>query len=131
MRHADLIKLNDEELYELSAAFGSPYHSLEQNLRYLAGHTDTAHICITLGQHGAVYFRHGKILAHHGFRVSMADSVGAGDSFLAGFLFQMLSGASPEDTLAFACAIGALNVTRHGAVPDISLAEIQALMHPE
>ena len=131
MRHADLIKLNDEELYELSAAFASPYHSLEQNLRYLAGHTDTAHICITLGQHGAVYFRHGKILAHHGFRVSMADSVGAGDSFLAGFLFQMLSGASPEDTLAFACAIGALNVTRHGAVPDISLAEIQALMHPE
>ena len=131
MRHADLIKLNDDELYELSAAFGSPYHSLEQNLRYLAGHTDTAHICITLGQHGAVYFRHGKILAHHGFRVSMADSVGAGDSFLAGFLFQMLSGASPEDTLAFACAIGALNVTRHGAVPDISLAEIQALMHPE
>ena len=131
MRHADLIKLNDDELYELSAAFGSPYHSLEQNLRYLAGHTDTAHICITLGQHGAVYFRHGKILAHHGFRVSIADSVGAGDSFLAGFLFQMLSGASPEDTLAFACAIGALNVTRHGAVPDISLAEIQALMHPE
>ena len=131
MQQADFIKLNDDELYELSAAFGSPYHSLEQNLRYLAGHTDTAHICITLGQHGAVYFRHGKILAHHGFRVSMADSVGAGDSFLAGFLFQMLSGASPEDTLAFACAIGALNVTRHGAVPDISLAEIQALMHPE
>ena len=110
-----------------------PHYEPERVLSLMrhADLTDTAHICITLGQHGAVYFRHGKILAHHGFRVSMADSVGAGDSFLAGFLFQMLSGASPEDTLAFACAIGALNVTRHGAVPDISLAEIQALMHPE
>lgn len=131
MRHADLIKLNDDELYELSAAFGSPYHSLEQNLRYLAGHTDTAHICITLGQHGAVYFRHGKILAHHGFRVSMADSVGAGDSFLAGFLFQMLSGASPEDTLAFACAMGALNASLQGATPDLPYDGIMQLVRQQ
>ncbi|MBH5328713.1 carbohydrate kinase [Eikenella sp. S3360] len=130
MRSAHLIKLNDEELYELAAAFGSPYRSLEQNLRYLAGHTDTEHICVTLGQHGALYFRHGEILAHHGFRVNVADSVGAGDSFLAGFLHQLLSGAAPADTLAFACAIGALNVTRHGATPPISLEEVQTLMHP-
>lgn len=130
MRHADLIKLNDEELYELATAFGSPYHSLEQNLRYLAGHTDTEHICVTLGQHGALYFRHGDILAHHGFRVSVADTVGAGDSFLAGFLHQMFSGSAPADTLAFACAIGALNVTRPGATPGISLEEVRTLMHP-
>ncbi|OAM27839.1 carbohydrate kinase [Eikenella longinqua] len=130
MQQAHLIKLNDEELYELAAAFGSPYRSLEQNLHYLARHTRTDHLCVTLGQHGALYFRHGEILAHHGFHVNVADTVGAGDSFLAGFLHQLLSGAAPADTLAFACAIGALNVTRHGATPAISLAEIRALMQP-
>ena len=36
MKQADLVKLNDDELYELAEAFGSPYRSLEQNMRYLA-----------------------------------------------------------------------------------------------
>lgn len=131
MRHADLIKLNDDELYELAAAFGSPYHSLSQNLHYLAETTNTSYICVTLGSHGAVYFHCGEIFAHHGFRVSVADTVGAGDSFLAGFLYRTLSGTAPADTLAFACALGALTVSKRGATPNISAHEVHKLMHPE
>ena len=30
MKQSDMVKLNDDELYELAAAYGSPYHSIEQ-----------------------------------------------------------------------------------------------------
>ena len=131
MKQADLVKLNDDELYELAEAFGSPYRSLEQNMRYLAGHTDTPHLCVTLGAHGAVYLNNGRFHAHHGYRVKVADTVGSGDSFLAGFIFKLLSGSPPEEILAFACAMGALNASLHGATPDLPYDGIMQLVRQQ
>ena len=131
MKQADLVKLNDDELYELAEAFGSPYRSLEQNMRYLAGHTDTPHLCVTLGAHGAVYLNNGRFHAHHGYRVKVADTVGSGDSFLAGFIFKLLSGSPPEEILAFACAMGALNASLQGATPDLPYDGIMQLVRQQ
>lgn len=131
MKQSDLVKLNDDELYELAEAFGSPYRSLEQNMRYLAGHTDTPHLCVTLGAHGAVYLNGGRIHAHHGYRVKVADTVGSGDSFLAGFIFKLLSGSPPEEILAFACAMGALNASLQGATPDLPYDGIMQLVRQQ
>ena len=130
MRRSDLVKLNDDELYELAAELGSPYHGLEQNLHYLAQAVGAPHICVTLGAHGAIYYCNGQTHAHHGYRVQVADTVGAGDNFLAGFVYKLLSGASPADTLAFACAWGALAASHHGATPELSLADVEELMNP-
>jgi sugar/nucleoside kinase (ribokinase family) len=47
-------------------------------------------------------------------RVEVVDSVGAGDSFAAGFIHQHLRGAKPADSLAFANAAGAYSTTRAG-----------------
>ena len=44
MQQADFIKFNDDELYEIAAALGSPYRSIEQNIRFLADHTHTSQI---------------------------------------------------------------------------------------
>jgi sugar/nucleoside kinase (ribokinase family) len=46
--------------------------------------------------------------------VDVADSVGAGDSFDAGFIHQFVRGAKTEDCLKFANVVGALSVTRPG-----------------
>lgn len=131
MKQSDLVKLNDDELYELAEAFGSPYRSLEQNMRYLAGHTGTPHLCVTLGAHGAVYLNNGRFHAHHGYRIKVADTVGSGDSFLAGFIFKLLSGSPPEEILAFACAMGALNASLHGATPDLPYDGIMQLVRQQ
>lgn len=131
MQQADFIKFNDDELYEIAAALGSPYRSMEQNLHFIAEHTHTRQICVTLGKHGALYYRDGELFAHHGYRVNVVDTVGAGDSFLAGFIHQFLQRKSPPETLAFACALGLLVASRHGATPEITLSEIDALMHPQ
>ena len=130
MRQADSIKLNDDELHEIATALGSPYRSIEQNIRFIAEHTHTRQICVTLGKHGALYYRDGELFAHHGYRVTVADTVGAGDSFLAGFIHQYLQRKPPQEILAFACALGSLVASRHGATPEVSLAEIEAMMNP-
>ncbi len=46
--------------------------------------------------------------------VDVADHVGAGDSFDAGFLHQFIRGGKIEDCLAFGNIVGALSVTRPG-----------------
>ena len=130
MRQADFIKLNDDELHEIATALGSPYRSIEQNIRFIAEHTHTRQICVTLGKHGALYFCDGELFAHHGYRVTVADTVGASDSFLAGFIHQYLQRKPPQEILAFACALGSLVASRHGATPEVSLAEIEAMMNP-
>ena len=130
MRQADFIKLNDDELHEIATALGSPYRSIEQNIRFIAEHTHTRQICVTLGKHGALYFCDGELFAHYGYRVTVADTVGAGNSFLAGFIHQFLHGKPPQDILAFACALGSLVAAQHGATPEIALAEIEAMMQP-
>ena len=131
MQQADFIKFNDDELYEIAAALGSPYRSIEQNIRFIAERTHTRQICVTLGKHGALYYHDGELFAHHGYRVTVADTVGAGDSFLAGFIHQFLHRKPPQEILAFACALGSLVASRHGATPEIALAEIETMMHPQ
>jgi len=46
--------------------------------------------------------------------VDVADPVGAGDSFDAGFVHQFIRGAKMEECLKFANIVGALSVTRAG-----------------
>lgn len=131
MKQADLIKLNDDELFELADELGSPYYSTEQNIRFIADVTHTHHICVTLGGHGALYFREGEFFAHHGFRVKVADTVGAGDSFLAGFVYKLLQGEQPQDILTFACALGALVASKHGATAEVPMADILRFIDPK
>jgi len=37
----------------------------------------------------------------------------------------------PQEILAFACALGSLVASRHGATPEVSLTEIEAMMNPQ
>lgn len=130
MKQADVVKLNDDELYELSKIYGSPYHGLEQNIVYLAKLTDTDTLCVTLGSHGAVLYKNGEFFRHGGFKIKVADTVGSGDSFLGGLIYQLLNRAEPQYALAFACALGALVASEHGATPDISAERIGRFMNP-
>lgn len=130
MAKADLVKVNDDELYELSDALGSPYHSLEQNIVFLSNKIAGKRLCVTLGEHGAVFYHDGQFCFHGGYRIKVADTVGAGDSFLAAFVYHYLNGNKPKQVLDFACALGAMVAERHGANPDISEAEILRFINP-
>lgn len=128
MNKADFIKFNDDELYEISANLGSPYHSLEQNMLFIAEKTNTQHICVTKGSHGAVLFYNDQLFYNSGYKITVADTVGAGDSFLAGLLSKLLAGIAPQEAINFACALGALVAQEEGANPTISPEAIAEFM---
>lgn len=128
MIKADFIKLNDEELLEISQKMGSPYNSFEQNIKFIAEQTGTTQICVTKGAFGAVLYYNDKFYCNSGYFIKVVDTVGAGDSFLASLLSKLLKGKSPQKSLNFACAVGALVAGSEGANPKLTMKEIKKYM---
>ncbi|AUS06081.1 carbohydrate kinase family protein [Pseudotamlana carrageenivorans] len=131
MRKADFIKFNDDELFEVAAFMGSKFNGLEQNLHYIAENTHTNHICVTKGSHGAVLLYDDNLFYNSGYQIKVADTVGAGDSFLASLISQLLNGITPQIAINFASAVGALVAQREGANPDLSTFDIETFINPK
>ena len=128
MQKADFIKLNDEELREISRELGSPYNSFEQNIKFIAEKTNTKQVCVTKGEFGAVLYYNDKFYYNSGYFIKVVDTVGAGDSFLASLIVKLLRGKSPQKALNYACAVGALVAGQEGANPKINEKEIKKFM---
>jgi fructokinase len=128
MHSADFIKFNDEELLEIATAMQSPFTSLEDNMHFIAELTKVKAMCVTKGKHGALLMWEGQLYENEGFPVEVADTVGAGDSFLAALIASLLTGKAPQSAIDFACAVGALVAEAPGANPEISNAKIDYLM---
>lgn len=128
MKPADCIKFNDDEIIEIAAALHSPFKSLEENMQFIAEKTNAASICVTKGKDGALLLWKGKVYNNAGYPVEVADTVGAGDSFLASLITLLLTGKAPQEALDYACAIGALVAQSHGANPEIASSEIEKMM---
>lgn len=130
MMQSDFIKFNDDELYEIGAFMNSPYHSLEQNILFIAEQTNTKHICVTKGSHGAVLYYNEKMYYNSGYKIEVKDTVGSGDSFLAGLISKLLNDENPQEAIDFACALGAIVAKNEGANPKIPAKEINTFMNP-
>lgn len=124
MNAADFIKFNDEELLEISSFMGSKYNSLEENIQYISEKTSTNSICVTKGKNGAMLFHNNKMYYNAGYPIKVADTVGAGDSFLATVISEILHENNPQNALNLACATGALVASKDGACPEISRQEV-------
>ena len=124
MQIADFIKFNDEELNEISRVMGCQESSLEKQLHFISIKTNTPKICVTKGSDGALLLLNNRLYDQKGFTVQVADTVGAGDSFLATLLEGLLVGKPPELALEKACAMGALVASNTGANPKITPEEL-------
>lgn len=126
MEAADLIKFNDEELAIIQQELGGTKNDLKDQLLFLAEKTNTPTLCVTLGSEGALLYHQGEFYEQSGFPIKVVDTVGAGDSFLATLLSGILLKKSMQDTLANACAMGAMVAGRKGANPQITQEELAA-----
>jgi len=70
----------------------------------------------------------GVLYHNSGYHIDVVDTVGAGDSFLAGLINMLLKKAPPQEAIDFACAIGALVASKAGANPIIVEKEIKKIM---
>jgi 2-dehydro-3-deoxygluconokinase len=101
--------------------------------RILTGHTDPSRaaaaletlgpsqVLITLGERGCLARIDGAAYEVPAPAVTVVDTVGAGDAFVAGYLAELIAGKPPVDRLATAVSAGALAVTAPGdweGMPD-------------
>jgi len=108
-----LIKPNTEELaHALGCEVVSPIAEAQAAAR-LHGQ-GIEHVVISHGADGVNWFSVGSALHATPPKVSVASTVGAGDSLLAGMLHGLLSADTPEQTLRTATAIAAMAVTQIG-----------------
>jgi fructokinase len=128
MLSADLIKFNDEELFEICRNYGFPSQRIDECVSYISENTQSKRICVTLGKDGAVLYVDKKFYKNKGYTVQVKDTVGAGDSFLASLVHCILTHTDPQESLDFACAVGALVASNDGANPKISGHEIEQLI---
>lgn len=83
----------------------------------------------TLGADGATADVDGRTVSVPGFRVTSADTTGAGDAFAAAFLHAHYGGADATETLVFANAAAALSTMKVGAQSGLPTeAEVGALL---
>ena len=69
---------------------------------------------IKLGEEGAVAVTKERVIRQPAFKVKEIDPTGAGDVFDGALVVALLSGWKLERALRFACAAGAVKVTRRG-----------------
>ncbi|KQZ82453.1 MULTISPECIES: 1-phosphofructokinase [unclassified Pseudomonas] len=108
-----LIKPNSEELAEVlgSEAVSVLAQAEAANRLHALG---IEHVVISHGADGVNWFSVGSALHATPPKVSVASTVGAGDSLLAGMLHGLVSADTPEQTLRTATAIAAMAVTQIG-----------------
>jgi fructokinase len=133
-RHAGLVKLNAEELAALAGRPFTPEDDLRPLLHRLRDDTGVTRWCVTLGARGAIWWQGGEVVRAAAPSVTVRDTVGAGDAFLAALVDgltrlpqSMASVPNSRDLtslLARACRLGALVSSRDGACPEYRIEEI-------
>jgi fructokinase len=128
---ANVIKLSDAEAESLDASVDAsegPGHSIEDFCRRWSGRFHCKTMCVTFGERGCAILKDDQYTQAPGYRVTVADTVGAGDAFSAAFLHGHSQGWSSRRIAECANAVGALVASRSGAMPDWTIAEAHALI---
>ncbi len=83
----------------------------------LAEKTNTPRICVTRAENGAALWDNGNLITVPAPKVVVKDTVGAGDSFMAGLMIGLTRGDDPQKLLENACRVGAYVASHNGATP--------------
>lgn len=116
LAHADIVKLNADELHRMATWFDLPA-GLREGTTALAQRFGCRTVCVTRGGDGAAMLHDGRWTEHPGFQVEVRDTVGSGDAFLASFLAGLLAGQDDATILQHANLLGAYVATQDGAIP--------------
>jgi sugar/nucleoside kinase (ribokinase family) len=102
----DLLLCTEEELRKIA--------KVEDAAEYVSSKVPI--LVVKRGAHGASAYAEGRRIDVPSLSVTLTDSVGAGDTFDAGFLHQWVRGASLETCVAYGNLAGGLSVTRSGGI---------------
>ncbi len=126
-RAATVLKLNAVEaelIYRL--CFDERAFSIENFCRNWSSRYGVQTICVTLGSEGCAVFTEGMLNRFPGFPIEVADTVGAGDAFAAGFLHGLHEGWTVDRIASFANALGAVVASQPGATPPWTIEDLDS-----
>ena len=106
--YVDVFLPNESELLNLTGK-----GSIDTALKAIGGYGKF--ILIKKGKQGSLLSYNNAIINGKSFlNDKVVDTIGAGDSFNAGFIFKFVLGFSPEDCQTFGNLIGAISTTKSG-----------------
>ncbi|WP_448094418.1 carbohydrate kinase family protein [Pseudomonas lini] len=121
---ADMIKLSDEDLRQIYP--GLTEHQALDELRAL---NPQVHILFTRGEHGMVLHTPDSQYEQPAIAVDVADTVGAGDACMAGWLAADLIGITgTKERLRFSAACASISCSHAGAYAP-ALADVKDLLN--
>jgi fructokinase len=127
LRRASVVKLNQDEVRSLEAMFQRSSSTLEEFCRSHAARWGWESVCVTRGEQSCAILARNQYVEVPGYRVQVADTVGAGDAFSAAFLHGLDSGWPAAQIGDFANRLGALVASRPGGAAPWWPEELQAL----
>ena len=118
LEHADILKLNDEEVPIVARLLGLE-GDMEAVCRQVLTDYSLRAVILTRGADGCLIYHEKGSVFHPSACIKVADTVGAGDSFTAGFVSALLAGRSHLEAVALATRVAAFVCSHHGAMPTL------------
>lgn len=118
LQEANVFKINDEEMVKVQELFGL-HLSDEEICKWFIQKYNLRYLIFTAGEkYSIVYSAGGEKSYLDTPKVKVADTVGAGDSFSAGFIMGLLTEKSMREAHKQAVATAAFVCTKSGAWPE-------------
>lgn len=126
--YADIVKLNDHELMQVSSRFDLGTGTAEFLARRLLRDFDLKLVCITRADRGSLLVSREQTVEHAGFQVTVADAVGAGDAFTACLAHHYVRGNPLQQISEAANRFASWVATQRGATPPITPDQLQKIL---
>ena len=123
--YADIVKLNEQELIQVSFLFELAAGNAEFLAQRLLQGCNLELVCITRGDRGSLLVSRDQTVEHGGYQVEVADAVGAGDAFTACLAYHYVRGNSLQQISEAANRFASWVATQRGATPPISSRQLQ------
>ena len=119
LQRCNILKINDEELVLIGRMFGYPGLDIENKCWLILGKYNLDMLVLTCGTNGSYVFSPGQMSFQETPKVTVADTVGAGDSFTGSFCAAILNGRPVAEAHKLAVEVSAYVCTQNGAMPVI------------
>ncbi len=117
MNLATIVKLNHEELPKIMHLFEMKNDEPQDSARRLLSAFDLKLVCVTRGTGGSLLVSTEECSQHPGFKVKVADTVGAGDAFTAALVNGYVRGEALAEINENANRVGAWIASQSGGMP--------------
>ncbi len=126
--YADIVKLNEHELIQVSSLFELGVGNAEIIAQRLLQNCDLKLVCVTRADRGSLLVSREQTVEHGGFQVKVADAVGAGDAFTACLAHHYVRGNPLPQISEAANRFASWVATQRGATPPITPDQLQKIL---